>query len=175
MGEMKMGNIVSKVGSESTSLASQASVLPLCHVDSLMSALCPCLPVYAASCLRGQCRLIHSSHCNYKSFTSYDYIHRGSGLIYTYTGQVQQPNSGQLVQDPGHGNQSCACDENWKYCAQSGNRTHISGIPVRALPLHHVCAQMSPIYAFLPVYAGLLFWEIGEFEDHGFEFRACRF
>ena len=56
MGEMKMGNIVPIVGIEPTSLALQASVLPLHHAGSLMSSLYQRLPVYAAPCPRGQCR-----------------------------------------------------------------------------------------------------------------------
>ena len=52
----KMGNIVSRVGIEPTSLVFQASVLPLHNVmsDTLMSILYPYPPVYAAPCLRGQ-------------------------------------------------------------------------------------------------------------------------
>ena len=59
VGVMKMGNIAPRAGIEHTSLAFQASVLPLHHVGSLMSSLYPCPPVYAAPCLRGQCRLLH--------------------------------------------------------------------------------------------------------------------
>ena len=59
MGVMKMGNIVLRVGIKTTSLALWASVLPLHHVGSLMSPLYPHLPVYAVSCLRGQCKLLH--------------------------------------------------------------------------------------------------------------------
>ena len=40
-GEMKMGNIVPRVELEPTSLALQASVLPLHHTGSLMSPLIP--------------------------------------------------------------------------------------------------------------------------------------
>ena len=57
MGEMKMGNIVPRVGMEPTSLAIQASVLPLHQIGFLMSPLYP--PVYAAPCLRGQCGLLY--------------------------------------------------------------------------------------------------------------------
>ena len=56
MGVMKIGNIVHRAELEPTSLAFQASVLSLHHIGSLMSALFPCLPVYVALCLRGQCR-----------------------------------------------------------------------------------------------------------------------
>ena len=58
MGVMKMGNIVPRAGLEPTSLAFQASVLPLHHVGSLMSPLYPCPLVYVALCLRGQRRLL---------------------------------------------------------------------------------------------------------------------
>ena len=41
---------------------------------------------------------------------------------------VQQPYSTWLVQDYVHSNQFHGCDENGKYGASSGTRTHISGI-----------------------------------------------
>ena len=47
LGVMKMGNIVPRVRSEPSYLAFWASVLPLYHIGSLMSALYPYLPVYA--------------------------------------------------------------------------------------------------------------------------------
>ena len=50
MGAMQMGNIVPEGGIEPTSLALQASVLPLHHTGSLMSILYPHLPVYVAPC-----------------------------------------------------------------------------------------------------------------------------
>ena len=56
MGVIKMGNTVPRVGIEPTSHAFRASVLPLHHVGSLMSALHPHLPVYDDPYLRGQCR-----------------------------------------------------------------------------------------------------------------------
>ena len=52
MGVMKMGNTVPRTGLKPTSLAFQASVLPLHHVGSLMSPLSPHPPDYAAPCLR---------------------------------------------------------------------------------------------------------------------------
>ena len=55
---MRMGNIMPRAALKSTSLTFRASVLPLHHIGSLMSPLYPCPPVYAASCLRGQCRLL---------------------------------------------------------------------------------------------------------------------
>ena len=48
MGVMKMGNTVHRAGNEPTSLAFQASVLPLHHVSYLMSPLYKRLPGYAA-------------------------------------------------------------------------------------------------------------------------------
>ena len=54
VGAMKMGNIVPR--------AFWASVLPLHHIGTLMSPLYPRLPVYAAPCLRGQCRLQQLYH-----------------------------------------------------------------------------------------------------------------
>ena len=118
-----MGNTVSRAGLEPTSLAFWASVLPLYHVGSLISLLYACPPVYAASCLRGQCRLLYSSPWNCKPFNAYNYIR-----TYTYTRQVQQPYSAQLVLDHGHGNQCCGCDENGKYCAQGETQSYISSI-----------------------------------------------
>ena len=70
VGEMKMGIFVSRAGLQPTSLAFQASVLPLHHVGSLMSPLYPCLPVYAAPCPRGQCRFLHvNKKASHKSLT----------------------------------------------------------------------------------------------------------
>ena len=59
VGVTKMGNIVSRVGLEPTSLVFQVSVLALHHIGSLMSPLYPRPPVYAVPCLRGRCRLLH--------------------------------------------------------------------------------------------------------------------
>ena len=62
---MKMGNIVPRAESETTSLVFQASVLPLHHICALMLPLYP-RPVYVAPCLRGQCSLLHSFPWNCK-------------------------------------------------------------------------------------------------------------
>ena len=59
VGVMKMGNIVPRAGFEPTSLAFQASVLPLHDVGFQISPLYPLPPVYAAPCLRDQRRLLH--------------------------------------------------------------------------------------------------------------------
>ena len=59
VGVIKMGNTVPWAGIEPTSLAFRASVLPLHHVDYLKSPLYPRPPVYAAPCLRCQCRLLY--------------------------------------------------------------------------------------------------------------------
>ena len=56
---MKMGNIVPRVEFEPTSLAFRTTVLPFHHVSSLKWPLYPWPPVYAATCLRGHCRLLH--------------------------------------------------------------------------------------------------------------------
>ena len=58
MGVMKMGNIVPRAEYKPTSLAFWDTALPLHHIGSLMSPLYPQLPVYAAFCLRDQCRLL---------------------------------------------------------------------------------------------------------------------
>ena len=58
MGVMKMGNIVPRARIKPTSLTFWVSVLPVHHVASLMSPLYPRAPIYAAPCLRGQCRLL---------------------------------------------------------------------------------------------------------------------
>ena len=58
VGVMKMWNTVPREGLEPTSLEFRVSVLPLHHVDSLMSQLYPRPPVCAAPHLRGQCRLL---------------------------------------------------------------------------------------------------------------------
>ena len=53
----QMGNIVPRKGIKPTYLAFWSSVIVLHHACSLMSALYPNPSVYAAPCLRGQCRL----------------------------------------------------------------------------------------------------------------------
>ena len=60
-----------------------ASGLQLHHIGSLMSPPYICLPVHAAPCFRGKCRLLHSSPCNCKSFNAYNFIHTGSGMTHT--------------------------------------------------------------------------------------------
>ena len=59
MGVIKMVNIVPRAGIKPTSLAFQASALPLHYIGSLMASPYPNPPVYAAPCLRSQCRLQH--------------------------------------------------------------------------------------------------------------------
>ena len=82
---MKMGNSAPREEIKSTSLAFRASMLPLHHVGSLMSPIYPCLPVYAAPRLRGQCILLHAS-MNCKPFNTYNYINTGSYFTYICTG-----------------------------------------------------------------------------------------
>ena len=55
----KMGNTVSIAELEPTFLSVQTSVLAIHHINYLMSPLYPCLPVYTAPCLKGQCRLLY--------------------------------------------------------------------------------------------------------------------
>ena len=69
MGVMKIGNVITRAGI--TSLAFRVSVLPLHHIRSLMSPLYPCLPVYSAACLRGQCRLLQYVFTTNISYVSY--------------------------------------------------------------------------------------------------------
>ena len=64
---MKMGNTVPKAGIEPRSLAFSV------HIGSLMSPICPCLPDYAATSVRGQYSLLHSSHRNCKSFNTHKF------------------------------------------------------------------------------------------------------
>ena len=58
---MKMGNIVARVGIKPTYLAlwAQCATITPCRLPDV--TLYPCLPVYAALCLRRQCRLVQSS------------------------------------------------------------------------------------------------------------------
>ena len=64
VGVMKMGNIVPKTRTESTSQSFWASVLPLHHIGSPLYPRPPALA--SAPCLRGQCRVLHyPQHCHY--------------------------------------------------------------------------------------------------------------
>ena len=58
-GVIKMGNTVPRAGLEPTSLACQASVLPLHHIGFPDVTTIPTLICLAAPYLRGQCRLLH--------------------------------------------------------------------------------------------------------------------
>ena len=58
VGVMEMENTVPSAGLELTSQAFWVSVLPLHQVGSLMSPLYAHPPVYAAPCLRDQCRMV---------------------------------------------------------------------------------------------------------------------
>ena len=78
VGVTKMGDIVPRVGIEPTSLAFQASVLPLHHIGSLMSPLFP--RPHAHLCRRSQCRLLHSSPWNCKSFNAFNYIYSSNDI-----------------------------------------------------------------------------------------------
>ena len=128
VGVMKMGNNVPRAGLKPTSLAFWASVLPLHHVDSLMSPLSPHPPVYAAQCLRGQCRLLHSSPqmVNLLMLTI-TYIQAMALDIHTQ-GRFND-HTACIFTGSWSRHQCCGCDENGKYCASSGTRTHTSSIP----------------------------------------------
>ena len=80
---ISMGNITPRMGIEPTSLAVRASVLRLHHVGSLMSPLCPCLTVYAAPYLGGQCSLLHSPPSNCKPLKTYNYVQAVTSHTYT--------------------------------------------------------------------------------------------
>ena len=59
---MKLGNIVPTAGIEPVSLAIQASMLVITSPrppDVTNVSTTTSVPVYAAPCLRGQCRLLH--------------------------------------------------------------------------------------------------------------------
>ena len=82
---MKMGNSVSSLGIEPSSLAFWASMLTISlsrfpDVTSIPTS------IYAVPCLRSKCRLLHSFPRNCKSFNAYKYTNTGNGLICTYTG-----------------------------------------------------------------------------------------
>ena len=83
----------------------------------MMSPSYQCLSVSVAPCLRGQCRLLHSSLRNCKSFNASDYIHKGSNRTYTYTGSTTI----QHIACPGSWSwyQCHAGNENGKYCTQN--------------------------------------------------------
>ena len=130
VGVKKIGTTMPRAGFEPTSLTFRASVLPLHHVGSLISPLFPCLPVYVALGFRGQCRLLHSSPWNRKSFNAYNYIHTGNAAMVLGSTAIQHVAcAGSWSWHQCHG-----CDKNGKYCAQSGIRTQISGIPSMTPP-----------------------------------------
>ena len=130
VGVIKMGNIDPTAGIESKSLAFRASVLPSHHIGSLMSPPCPCIPVYIAHCLKGQCRPLQSSHCNCKSFNAYNYVHAGNGLTYTYTGQVREPYRSWSW------NQCCGGDENRNIVPRVETEPTYPAFNASVLPLH---------------------------------------
>ena len=73
VGVMKMGNIVPRARIEPKSLAFRDRK-PHNHIGSLMLSLYPHLPVYAAPCLGGQCRLLHKYMCVYHCLYTCIYI-----------------------------------------------------------------------------------------------------
>ena len=94
-----------------------------------------CLPVYAAPCLWGQCKLLHLSPSNWKCFNAYNYIHACKAMTLNMHQQgrfnnhrimdmttrvVGLMNIGNIVPREG-----------------TGNRTDISGTPGQ-------CATITP-------------------------------
>ena len=129
VGVTKRENIVPRVGLEPTSLAFQASVLPIHHVGFLMSSLYQRRPVCEAPCLRGQFRLLQSSSWNCKSFNAYNSIHTYIHWSYTYIHGIGSTTIQHVACTASWSWKQChCCDENGKYCTQSGTQTHISGI-----------------------------------------------
>ena len=59
---LKMGNVAHRAGIEPTSPAFLASVLTITLPRIPDTPPYPCLPPYAAPCLRDQCRLLHLNH-----------------------------------------------------------------------------------------------------------------
>ena len=101
----------------------QASMLY--HLGPLLFPSYSCLSVCAAPCLRGQCRLPHSSpwHCKSLkwSFNACNYKHTVNVHIHTqarFNKHTVCSLYRVLVMAPWG-------DENWKYCIQSVNRTRI--------------------------------------------------
>ena len=121
------------------------------QLGSLMSPLYPCLPVYVAPCLRGQCKLLHSSPWNCKSFHAYNYIHISNGLTYTYTGYVQQLYSVYVVQAHGLGTSVVDVMKMGNIVPRVGIEPTSLAFWVSLLPLHHIVPLMSPIYPRLRV------------------------
>ena len=147
VGVGKMGIIVPRGGSEPTSLAFWARMLPLHHVGSLMSSLYPRQSVYTAPCLRGQFRLLHLSPWNCMSFTYIQamavhiYIY-----IYIYTGQGQQPYSPQHVQDPGHSTSIMGVTKMGNIVPRVGIEPTSLAFQASVLPFHHISSLLSLLY-----------------------------
>ena len=141
-----MGNIVLCAGLEPTSLAIRARVLPLHHVGSLTSPLYPRPLIYAVPCLKVQYRLLHSSPWNCMYITAYNYIHTDNGFTYTYTGQVQQPHSSQLVQGHGHATSVMGVTNMGNIVPRARVKPTSLTFPVSVLRLHHIDSQTLPLY-----------------------------
>ena len=120
MGVTKIGNTVPRAGFEPIYLTFRPSVLTLHHigfpdVTAIPTPTCLCSSLPQS---RGQCRLLHMSPWNYKSFNAYNYIHSGNGLTYTCIDRVGLTTI-QYTACTGSWswNQCHGCDKNWKYCA----------------------------------------------------------
>ena len=149
VGVMKMGNIVPRMAIEPMYLA---SVLPLHHVGYLMSPIYPHIAVYAAPCLRGQCRLLHSPSCNCKSFNAYNYMQ--AMALHIQTQDRFKNHTGYSLY------RIMVMAMHIVNVMKMGNivpRAGIEPIPLAfwacVLALHHIGSLVSPLYRCLPVYA----------------------
>ena len=147
MGVTKMGNIVPRAGFELTSLAFWTSVLPLHHTGSLISPIYPRLPIYAAPCLRDQCRLLHSFPFNCKSFNAYNYIYSGNDLLCTYMDGVGSTTI-QLITCIGSWSWQPVSWVWWKWeilCLEWESNPHVA-FWSSVLSLHHIGSLISRLY-----------------------------
>ena len=115
-----------------------------------MSPLYPC-PVYVIPCLRGQCRLLHSSPWNCMFFNAFNYIHTTALHIHTqgtFTNHTEHSLYRILV-----------TAASVMAVVKMGNTVPRVGIKPTSLafwasvkPLHHIGSLISPLYPRLPVY-----------------------
>ena len=133
-----------------TSLAFWGRVLPLHHIGAMMSPLSPCLPVYVASCLRGQYRLLHSSPWNCKYFNACTYIHTDNDLTQD---RFNDGTVHSLCRIMVRATSVMGLMKMGNTVPRGGLECTFLVFRANALPLHQIVSLMSPLCPCLPIYA----------------------